>query len=221
MNTEVERKNYLFIVLTLVTVIACYTYFSHQQKKYSAITSFKECLAAGYPVILTYPEECRIPGKRFTNPEQKIVKQSSASSTDFAINDFKNGAYILNGQLIRLQNGVLEFITSQNTARRLQINASSTYEADINGDTIKDTVFIIEEMPLDGSIPKQYLTASVSLRNGFVGLNMLSLGEVPTVPALDYRNADLVLSYMVGTTSDNLIRRFRMDNDILVERISP
>lgn len=39
-------------------------------KKTSSIDSFETCVAAGNPVMESYPEQCSADGKTFTNPRQ-------------------------------------------------------------------------------------------------------------------------------------------------------
>jgi hypothetical protein len=71
---------WLFVVLVLIA--ACVGYFlGRVPYSEEEITSFEECVAAGYPVMESYPEQCMTPeGKSFTrevdsvpsNPDQPV-----------------------------------------------------------------------------------------------------------------------------------------------------
>ena len=54
------------LVVGLGAVLAYQLWFKPQP----SITSYAECVAAGYPVLESYPEQCRTPdGQTFTNPD--------------------------------------------------------------------------------------------------------------------------------------------------------
>lgn len=56
----------LFIVILLIGVLGAY-YFYHQQKEIREISNFDACAAAGFPVMDSYPGQCRTPdGRSFT-----------------------------------------------------------------------------------------------------------------------------------------------------------
>ena len=65
-----------FIVIAL---IGSYFFFRQIQSDYLAINSFQSCVDAGYPVLTTYPEQCKIPGKTFTNEAQ--LKEADVKET--------------------------------------------------------------------------------------------------------------------------------------------
>lgn len=59
------------IILATVLIIGTGFYMWYQgveeQEAIRAITSFEECAAAGYPIMESYPEQCRTPdGRNFT-----------------------------------------------------------------------------------------------------------------------------------------------------------
>lgn len=58
-----------FIVVAIVGV-AVYAIWMGKDKA-SSISSFAECVAAGNPVMESYPEQCAANGKTWTNPEQQ------------------------------------------------------------------------------------------------------------------------------------------------------
>jgi hypothetical protein len=42
----------------------------------NTINSFADCVAAGNPVMESYPEQCAANGKTYTNPDQQIPAQN-------------------------------------------------------------------------------------------------------------------------------------------------
>jgi hypothetical protein len=61
------RQNSLFLTLatgvSLALLVAGYYLWQAQNVALDQeITSFEECAAAGYPVMESYPEQCRVPG---------------------------------------------------------------------------------------------------------------------------------------------------------------
>lgn len=57
------------IIIVILSVAAGYYLFHIRSiKPAAAITSFEDCARAGYPILETYPEQCKTPdGKTFTN----------------------------------------------------------------------------------------------------------------------------------------------------------
>lgn len=56
----------------LIAGVGTWFFFS-APKTYSGITSYEECVAAGYPVLETYPEQCKIPdGRTFTHKIKSV-----------------------------------------------------------------------------------------------------------------------------------------------------
>lgn len=45
------------------------------QLKTTSIDSFEECVAAGHPVMESYPEQCAANGQTFSNPNQHLPTQ--------------------------------------------------------------------------------------------------------------------------------------------------
>ena len=68
MNTQNSKNKYFVITGILAAVLVAFVgYYLWQQKQINDIDSFEKCSAAGYPILETYPEQCRTPnGKSFT-----------------------------------------------------------------------------------------------------------------------------------------------------------
>jgi eight-cysteine-cluster-containing protein len=63
----------LLIVLVIIAGLLLALSNIAQQKRILSISSFEECALAGYPIMESYPEQCRTPdGRTFTNPEQDV-----------------------------------------------------------------------------------------------------------------------------------------------------
>lgn len=70
---ELGRVEVAFIVLVLlgISLVAFYAWRTGQNKE-SKINSFADCVAAGYPVMESYPEQCHANGQTWSNPDQSI-----------------------------------------------------------------------------------------------------------------------------------------------------
>ena len=63
-----NKKIFIFLIIViLVGTAACFTMFKPGEAPISDINSFEECVSAGYPVLESYPRQCKTPdGKTFT-----------------------------------------------------------------------------------------------------------------------------------------------------------
>jgi hypothetical protein len=67
-----KRAPIVVIVVLAALVAGLGTWFLVRQfaTPVPTVTSYAECVAAGYPILETYPEQCRTPdGRTFTNPD--------------------------------------------------------------------------------------------------------------------------------------------------------
>lgn len=72
-NKTPSRKGSRVIVGLLVLLIACilafiswYVWQQSNKKSSEAINTFEACVAAGNPIMESYPEQCSADGKTFT-----------------------------------------------------------------------------------------------------------------------------------------------------------
>lgn len=74
-NHELGRIEKSFIIL-LVVVLVGVGFFVWQmgKDKESQISNFDECVAAGNPVMESFPEKCTANGQTFTNSEEQIIQ---------------------------------------------------------------------------------------------------------------------------------------------------
>jgi len=71
---ELSRRRiaFLVVVLALLLVIAIYVWDINTRDNAKSIDSFAECVAAGNPIMESYPEQCVANGQSFSNPAQSI-----------------------------------------------------------------------------------------------------------------------------------------------------
>lgn len=59
-----KSKIILFVAVLVAVFAAFFGWKAWQNAKIAEIDSFEECAAAGYPVLLTYPGQCKTPDGR-------------------------------------------------------------------------------------------------------------------------------------------------------------
>jgi len=78
-------KNKKIVVFLIVLLIVSLVIWKYQQKSaVEQISSFEECARAGYPVLESYPEQCRTPnGESFTRqiPNQQNLQQETVEES--------------------------------------------------------------------------------------------------------------------------------------------
>lgn len=89
---ELGKIEVFFIIfILLAAVIAGVFAWKTGQAKQSDINSFAECVAAGNPVMQSYPEQCSANGKTFANESQSINDDDlpkTSDASEFKINEF-------------------------------------------------------------------------------------------------------------------------------------
>lgn len=76
---ELGRVEVAFISLVLIGIcLAAFYAWRTGQNKESNINSFADCVAAGYPVMESYPEQCAANGQTWSNPDQSIQPNTQA-----------------------------------------------------------------------------------------------------------------------------------------------
>lgn len=91
MKSVHNQQNGIAPILALIAIVvvgaictAGYVVYKNNQKdtkpsvsqSNEVIDSFAECVAAGNPIMLSFPEQCAANGKTFTNPDQSLEKPS-------------------------------------------------------------------------------------------------------------------------------------------------
>jgi hypothetical protein len=92
---KTSHKALLAIVVLALLALGLYlawTVMRDQAEPAAGITSFEECAAAGYPVMESYPEQCRTPdGRTFT----RELREDELSPADAAHIESKRGLIIV------------------------------------------------------------------------------------------------------------------------------
>lgn len=74
MKKPTKRILFVLVILSAIVAILVGMYTFTKTDVVDAIDSFKECAAAGYPIMESYPEQCATPdGRTFTNAGEAIV----------------------------------------------------------------------------------------------------------------------------------------------------
>lgn len=212
-------KSRIFLIAFIVAIILSYSFFQKQRATYASITTFDGCVAAGFPRLETYPEQCKMPGKTFTNPRQKATSPApSAESTDTPLHDFRNESYVIDGMKIEFVNGHANYITTSIKS------PPATTTSDIVGEPFvfrdpssmsSTTVLIIKSMRTGAKKEYYHLTASLQLRDTSTGINAVYLGEDVNTPSFVYKNGKIVLRY--ETPKKRIERQFIIENNLLIE----
>ncbi len=70
-----DKRLVLALVLAGVLVLGVlgWALFIREQEEVRVVDSFETCVAAGNPVLESYPERCLADGKSYTNPNQTLT----------------------------------------------------------------------------------------------------------------------------------------------------
>lgn len=91
----------ILVVLVIVAGLLLALSETAKQQRILSITTFEECASAGYPIMESYPEQCRTPdGRVFVNESQQIVEIPDQGGTT-GLNLTANGCAVAgcSGQL--------------------------------------------------------------------------------------------------------------------------
>lgn len=210
-----------------------YVYFSDLQKKYQAIQSYNDCVQAGYPILESYPQQCKIPGKRFVNElqlvrsanDESVSLKVSSSSLALSKEDPRNTRYILEGKIVALKDGLGSIIFHE--------GASSTpvryfdHEAtfDMNNDSVKDVAFLLQaESELGTTLYYVALALSDTVSGGHKGVNALFVGENISPQSVTTSNGIISVSFTENKTKKQKttvakIKKYLVTDNVLVEKI--
>lgn len=211
------KRNHIFIIILGVLCVFVYTYFQKKQKEYRGITSFEECVKAGYEVTSSYPEVCKLPGKNFQNPKQKNIDGSNSHQTDEPpVEKFLTVPYLYNGETYYLSD------SSKSTSTRRISNfryTGSSHIADVNNDTIKDTILLLQFGSNEiASTSPYYLAASIKLNDGVAGSNIIYIDRNISIPSILFKNGMIYVNYTINNSSTTKEKHYIFENDILKER---
>ncbi|MBP6948657.1 MAG: hypothetical protein KBC41_03470 [Candidatus Pacebacteria bacterium] len=185
-----STKTLVIYVSLLIAIGMLYTFFSHVEKEYESITTFKECVEAGYPILEKYPEECKIPGKVFVNGEQ--IKEDTQKEvpmlTEVHMNP-KNTSYTIEGKEIYLKDG--EFLDTDYAF----LYFGKELRLDLDGNTKEDSAFILTASSTSSSEVLYYLVVALSKDGDYRGTNGVLLGENITPISTEFKNNAIFVTY--------------------------
>lgn|GEM_PF-3360922 len=93
-----RQKNYgftvvegflLLVIAGLIGLVGWYVWNARQENQNASIISFDDCVAAGNPVMESYPEQCATNGRTFTNTRNQ---QNSGDTVVIGNVTFKNAS---------------------------------------------------------------------------------------------------------------------------------
>lgn len=219
-------KTFVHIAL-IIALITAYVFFRKAQEEYLAITTFEQCIEAGYPVIATYPEECKIPGKVFRNLEQiASTKQPEIVPTISldVVTDYKNTSYAIDGQRVALKEGV-GLSQQLGTSSPVTVKIfSNEVTADFDQNNFMDTSVLLEVNGADAGV-FYYFALSLSSSTGSVGTNSIFIGNRILPKSTVYTKGEFTLSYydrglhesMATKPTKLMTRKFKLINGTLTE----
>lgn len=209
----------ILVGIVFCAAIVSYQYFHSVQVKYLSVTTFKECVEAGFRVTASYPEKCVMPGKIFINQLQNESTSTVEISGQVSLgNDFKNLTYLINNEPLVFVDG--KHVT---TANQTLNQPSVTFEVtdkqllhDINNDTKDDVVLLLKMSKSNSNQEVYYITSAIGLNNGYSGTNALFLDSNLKSSAFVYKNGEIVLGYTTrGATSTLVEKHFTFTDNTL------
>lgn len=165
---KISGNNLVHFAALISIAIMSYIYFLKTEEAHSSITSFESCIKAGYPVLPTYPEECKIPGKTFTNPNQ-VKETTSPAQTSSSTETYFDLQYLINGAKATIGTSSEQFLPTQ-----------VGHVIDLNYDSLPDVAFVVEKK-VGAETSEYYLLLALGLHNGeFAAANGLLISELTT-----------------------------------------
>ena len=224
------KIRFILYIILVISLLVTFFFFKHIQNEYNSITIFKECADAGYQILTTYPEQCKIPGKVFINDEQIVSTSTKEDIITFPERNMnpKNTSYDIEGESVTLQNGKGEII---NTNGDISIKNTVQYfgnelRVDLNDDGKEDTAFLLTTSN-SGSGTFYYLVVALNKNGQYNGTNGVFIGDRIAPQTTEFRNGEIVVNYadrrpsepMSTKPSVGVSRYFKVDNNTLIEII--
>lgn len=218
LTQKIIQKNMILVGIIVLVTVTSYQYFHAVQVKYLHITSFKECINAGFKVESSYPEKCIMPGKSFLNPLQTEYLSTNKGGVLTTSNDFKNLLYTINEQQVLFVDGksVLTSDSAQKVSSTTFEIAGKPFMYDINNDNKEDVVLLLKMTTGDAKQIIYYITSAVALNTGYSGTNALYVDSNLLSSVFLYKNGELVLGYTTKEATTTLREKyFTFTGDIL------
>lgn len=142
--------------------------------------------------------------------------------------ELKNGTYLIDGQSIRLINGIAETEVAPGSASKLVTRYfGNPVSVDLNADGLLDSAFIVQQAG-GGSGTFYYAVAALKTENGYMGTNAVFLGDriAPQSTTIDPNNpSQFIVNYadrnagepMSVQPSAGISKTFKLQNGSLLE----
>jgi hypothetical protein len=167
-----------------------------------------------------------MPGKKFRNTKQVqpgtqvVMRDNPILTSTTTQNDYRNLTYYAGEDVLYLVDGVGVLKGDSATKRgttTLVVASNTLFLADLNKDSIQDFIFIMQGTTTS-NILTTYLSAAVSLHNGFSGVNLVRLPAPVASSSFVYKNGGVSLTYTSGTSTQRNEHFFVYDNGMLIEK---
>ena len=212
-NTFLSSKNLFRCGALIFVLLISYSYFADIRSEYNSINSFEECKKGGYPIMESYPEVCKMPGKQFVNEEQvKHIEKENRQARLHEDTSFISGNYFLDGERIYFHGGVAT--TSLKSIEKLIIATSSYKKADITKHTTLDTVFLVKAYDKREIVTGLYLGVAIGLSEGQTGLSLRFLSKDASYSLSSITRDTITLT---NTLSSSTLRKFTIINNAIEE----
>ena len=67
-----QNRSTITTLLIIIAIIALGLFWYIREQKYLSITTYQECVDAGYPILDIYPQKCRTPDNRLLVNESQV-----------------------------------------------------------------------------------------------------------------------------------------------------
>ncbi len=204
-NSSLKKKTWSAVALSVIVLVAAYAYFLSLNQKYLSITNFKECVDAGYPLLEIYPEQCKMPGKSFTNPNQ-IRSVNQSGTVDQYKDDYLQHSYLLDGTPITI-------VSSSSVATTSFVVTDISHVGTLSDDSLEDRVFVVSKGT--GTSTSYFLFLSLGLYSGGTApANAIALGS--DMPQSITSDSDGRIKVTIACkTAKQCFKTFIVRNDIL------
>ena len=104
-----KNKYLVYAVVAVLILGGLVWYYQTNKNAIAKISNFEECKNAGYPVMESYPEQCRTPdGRNFINTQQQTNMNSDLKIEDLKVGEgaeAKEGGQVTVNYTGKLENG--------------------------------------------------------------------------------------------------------------------
>ncbi|MCF7843686.1 hypothetical protein K9M47_02180 [Candidatus Gracilibacteria bacterium] len=227
-KTAIKSIKFTFYVLLVIFIFSVYIFFKHVQEKYISINSFDDCSNAGYEILPTYPEQCKIPGKIFVNKSQSASFDNfdKNSTSSQKLNSPRNTSYDIEGNSVILNDGAAVINQTENgiISNNIVQYVGNELRVDVNSDNLNDSAFILTSKGT-GNETYYYLVVSLNKNNAFTGTNGAYLGDRIIPQSTEFINGEIVVKYLdrqplvskLAVPNLKVVRYFKISDDTLTE----